>query len=109
MARAISERLAQRRPSWMNPLSATSTRVTHALPFARQHRAGGQYFFAAGAAAAQHPAQSGIRTSEGFALKAPGDETPEERHRAEPWRLPPVPRSEEHTTELQSLMRISYA
>src|SRR3546814_10279371 len=29
--------------------------------------------------------------------------------RAPPWRQIPAPRSEEHTSELQSLMRISYA
>src|SRR3546814_9587147 len=61
----------------------------------------------------RQPSQPRIRASEPFPSPAPPDEhgCRQDRRSAQPahWRKQATERSEEHTSELQSLMRISYA
>src|SRR3546814_4507413 len=63
-----------------------------------------------GGAAASHRAPVGSAGHSVDHPRVPGDEPVRCEHRAgEPAASGDVPRSEEHTSELQSLMRISYA
>src|SRR3546814_10217792 len=81
------------------PASAENSMITKRRPAGARKRALGE------------PAAGGVRAGLGLAA-APQGKRAQVRSRGpdktrDPWRRPP--RSEEHTSDLQSLMRISYA